>query len=375
MDMFIIDCIPKFTEIVLPRLFKHCKFASFVRQLNIYGFQRDTDARKSKDVKDKKTCRWYHIYFRPNRRDLFHLIRRRAPRYARRKKLQANPTDTETIITNESDEDEFLYDEHASANEMRRSDSSSSSYTTWQQRNNSFASNMTDHLNPILELHDMYDDHHQTQHYTQQRSSSLHSFDNQSFHEQPLNFSQHAFPPPPPPALLSYDTNGALQDQRSRRDTTLQTMMYDEKILQEKLAQWKDKYSIMFKSLTGQVEKASNLIEIQKSRIQCLENAVFQYEQQLRTNHYYPEKFAPQQHTLQHSTTRNQQLLDSQPIYSDKPLSSSMPLEDKWMPFFPHHNTDQIGGLTTPSSIMTNNELTTSFDINIAMDKRHSLAE
>ncbi|KAI9492715.1 hypothetical protein BDB00DRAFT_422018 [Zychaea mexicana] len=34
-DMFIIECIPKFTEVVLPRLFKHCKFASFVRQLNV----------------------------------------------------------------------------------------------------------------------------------------------------------------------------------------------------------------------------------------------------------------------------------------------------------------------------------------------------
>ncbi|KAI8070991.1 hypothetical protein BC940DRAFT_176605 [Gongronella butleri] len=33
--MFVIDCIPKFTEQVLPKLFKHCKFPSFVRQLNV----------------------------------------------------------------------------------------------------------------------------------------------------------------------------------------------------------------------------------------------------------------------------------------------------------------------------------------------------
>ncbi|ORX61794.1 hypothetical protein DM01DRAFT_1129682 [Hesseltinella vesiculosa] len=85
-DMFIIDCIPKFTETVLPKLFKHCKFASFVRQLNIYGFQRDTDARKSKDSKERETCRWYHTYFRPGRRDLFHLIRRKVPRHVRRKR-------------------------------------------------------------------------------------------------------------------------------------------------------------------------------------------------------------------------------------------------------------------------------------------------
>ncbi|KAI9259996.1 HSF-type DNA-binding-domain-containing protein [Helicostylum pulchrum] len=96
-DMFIIDCIPEFTEVVLPRLFKHCKFPSFVRQLNIYGFQRDTDARKSKDTKDKESCRWYHPCFRPGRRDLFHLIRRKATRYSRKKRAKTEE-DPETIL-------------------------------------------------------------------------------------------------------------------------------------------------------------------------------------------------------------------------------------------------------------------------------------
>ncbi|OBZ88121.1 Heat shock factor protein 2 [Choanephora cucurbitarum] len=99
-DMFVIDCIPEFTEIVLPRLFKHCKFASFVRQLNIYGFQRDTDARKSKDTKEKESCRWYHPCFKPNRRDLFHMIRRKATRYSRKSKAKASMSeeDPETIL-------------------------------------------------------------------------------------------------------------------------------------------------------------------------------------------------------------------------------------------------------------------------------------
>ncbi|KAG1143828.1 hypothetical protein G6F37_005417 [Rhizopus arrhizus] len=80
-DMFVIDCIPEFTEVVLPKLFKHCKFASF-----IYGFQRDTDARKSKDSHGRDRCRWYHTHFRPGQPDLFHLIRRKPPRYSRGKK-------------------------------------------------------------------------------------------------------------------------------------------------------------------------------------------------------------------------------------------------------------------------------------------------
>ncbi|KAI8875573.1 hypothetical protein K501DRAFT_63922 [Backusella circina FSU 941] len=95
--MFIIENIPEFTEVVLPRLFKHCKFPSFVRQLNIYGFQRDTDARKTKDTKDKESCRWYHPFFRPGRRDLFHLIRRKAARYSRRKRSKVEE-DPETIL-------------------------------------------------------------------------------------------------------------------------------------------------------------------------------------------------------------------------------------------------------------------------------------
>ncbi|KAI8344024.1 HSF-type DNA-binding-domain-containing protein [Chlamydoabsidia padenii] len=111
-DMFIIDCIPKFTETVLPKLFKHCKFASFVRQLNIYGFQRDTDARKSKDSRDKEICRWYHTHFRPGRRDLFHLIRRKAPRYSRRKRIKMDQEEDKTGVNSGDESDQENGDDH-----------------------------------------------------------------------------------------------------------------------------------------------------------------------------------------------------------------------------------------------------------------------
>ena len=39
-DSFIIRSISRFTEEVLPRYFKHHNFASFIRQLNMYGFRK-----------------------------------------------------------------------------------------------------------------------------------------------------------------------------------------------------------------------------------------------------------------------------------------------------------------------------------------------
>ncbi|CAO3612864.1 unnamed protein product [Cunninghamella blakesleeana] len=105
-DMFVIDCISKFSQKALPKLFKHNKFPSFVRQLNIYGFQRDTDARKSKDSRDKESCRWYHEYFRPERRDLFHLIRRRTPRYKRKRLPKVDLENESNQVSNDESDNE-----------------------------------------------------------------------------------------------------------------------------------------------------------------------------------------------------------------------------------------------------------------------------
>ncbi|KAI9285660.1 hypothetical protein BC943DRAFT_29081 [Umbelopsis sp. AD052] len=109
--------ILEFTDTVLPKLFKHCKFASFVRQLNIYGFQRDTDARKYKEPKDRESCRWYHVNFRPGRRDLFHLIRRKTSVCNKRRRrssqlVKAEALDTETIIPVGSDSEHDDYYEN-----------------------------------------------------------------------------------------------------------------------------------------------------------------------------------------------------------------------------------------------------------------------
>ncbi|CEP17084.1 hypothetical protein [Parasitella parasitica] len=110
-DMFIIDCIPEFTQFVLPRYFKHYK----------------------------ESCRWYHPCFRPDRGDLFHLIRRKATRYSRKRKVRApNEEDPETILNLGSADESELDEENQEnmilivSNDGRRSSSVSSATQSLQ---------------------------------------------------------------------------------------------------------------------------------------------------------------------------------------------------------------------------------------------------
>ncbi|CAG8516456.1 6786_t:CDS:2 [Diversispora eburnea] len=84
-DVFVICNMDEFAQNVLPKYFKHCKFTSFVRQLNIYGFYRVSDARKSKHVRSKHACVFSHSQFRRSRQDLLPNIRRKVSKTPRRK--------------------------------------------------------------------------------------------------------------------------------------------------------------------------------------------------------------------------------------------------------------------------------------------------
>ena len=39
-DSFNIKDVNRFTDVVLPKYFKHSNFSSFIRQLNMYGFNK-----------------------------------------------------------------------------------------------------------------------------------------------------------------------------------------------------------------------------------------------------------------------------------------------------------------------------------------------
>ncbi|GMF14123.1 unnamed protein product [Phytophthora lilii] len=89
-DSFVVKQPAAFAERVIPAYFKHRKFSSFVRQLNLYGFRkvRATSAadEADNDAEDASPKDWWefrHERFVRGRRDLLCEIRRRSPNDAR----------------------------------------------------------------------------------------------------------------------------------------------------------------------------------------------------------------------------------------------------------------------------------------------------
>lgn len=67
---FIIHDTTAFLTEIVPKHFKHNNLASFIRQLNIYGFQK---------VGNKHVCEFRHDLFRRNERHLLAQIKRKTP--------------------------------------------------------------------------------------------------------------------------------------------------------------------------------------------------------------------------------------------------------------------------------------------------------
>lgn len=71
-DSFLVVKPKKFSKDIAPKYFKQHHFSSFVRQLNIYGFNK-----VNKKVKNKGLCEFRNINFLRNRKDLLHKITRK----------------------------------------------------------------------------------------------------------------------------------------------------------------------------------------------------------------------------------------------------------------------------------------------------------
>eukprot|EP00300_Choanocystis_sp_HF-7_P030681 c39571_g1_i1.p1 GENE.c39571_g1_i1~~c39571_g1_i1.p1 ORF type:complete len:271 (+),score=57.97 c39571_g1_i1:76-813(+) len=87
---FIIHNTADFLAHIVPKQFKHNNLASFVRQLNIYGFQK---------VGNKHVCEFRHDLFRAKERHLLAQIKRKTP--TKRMHLQDDDPSqkNETILT------------------------------------------------------------------------------------------------------------------------------------------------------------------------------------------------------------------------------------------------------------------------------------
>jgi len=82
-DCFVVKDMNEFTKSILPRMFKHSNFASFVRQLNKYDFHKVKNTDDNQFGEHSWTFR--HPDFHADRRDALENIKRKVP--AQRKSL------------------------------------------------------------------------------------------------------------------------------------------------------------------------------------------------------------------------------------------------------------------------------------------------
>lgn len=85
-DCFVVKDMNDFTKSILPRMFKHSNFASFVRQLNKYDFHKVKNPDDSQFGEQSWTFR--HPDFHADRRDSLENIKRKVP--AVKKQVQAH---------------------------------------------------------------------------------------------------------------------------------------------------------------------------------------------------------------------------------------------------------------------------------------------
>src|SRR6201996_344808 len=77
-DSFVVLDEDEFAKTLIPELFKHNNYASFVRQLNMYGFHKrvglSDNSMKASERKNKSPSEYYNPYFRRGHPNLLWLI-------------------------------------------------------------------------------------------------------------------------------------------------------------------------------------------------------------------------------------------------------------------------------------------------------------
>ncbi|KAL8779314.1 MAG: hypothetical protein Q9213_006994 [Squamulea squamosa] len=82
-DSFIVIDEEEFARTMIPELFKHKNYASFVRQLNMYGFHKKVglsdNSMRASERKNKSPSEYYNPYFKRGRPNLLWLIQKPTP--------------------------------------------------------------------------------------------------------------------------------------------------------------------------------------------------------------------------------------------------------------------------------------------------------
>ncbi|KAI9341583.1 hypothetical protein BD770DRAFT_447724 [Pilaira anomala] len=93
---FLVKDTNEFSKSILPKHFKHCNFASFVRQLNKYDFHKiRSNADESQKLYGDQIWEFEHCNFKRDRKDLLEEIKRKTPG-KKKKTSQVDMMDTDT---------------------------------------------------------------------------------------------------------------------------------------------------------------------------------------------------------------------------------------------------------------------------------------